>query len=282
MSLAFIAVWWLRWLSFHLTGLRQSGCTALLAGLPSDAKGSAARVEYRKTGSAAERRVGQGPKLKTNYVLVDYENVQVKSLDLLREEHFRVTVFLGPKNTRLPVELVLAMQQLGERAQYVTLETPGSNALDFHIAYYLGALAKEDPSGFFHIISKDTGFDPLIKHLMARKIFSSRSESIEEMPCFTQAESKPKLPVEAEPMAAGPQQPQASGKVDELIRVAVDDLIGRKASKPRTAKTLLNTIHAKCGKERPLKEIEAVYQGLLKRGYVRVDGAKVSYALPSA
>lgn len=218
--------------------------------------------------------------MKTNYVLVDYENVQVKSLDLLREEHFRVTVFLGPKNTRLPVELVLAMQQLGERAQYVTLETPGSNALDFHIAYYLGALAKEDPSGFFHIISKDTGFDPLIKHLMARKIFSSRSESIEEMPCFTQAESKPKLPVEA--AAAKPQPLEANTVVDELIRVAVDDLIGRKASKPRTAKTLLNTIHAKCGKERPLTQIEAVYQGLLKRGYVRVDGAKVSYALPSA
>ncbi|MOA02814.1 hypothetical protein D3C78_1222850 [compost metagenome] len=218
--------------------------------------------------------------MKTNYVLVDYENVQVKSLDLLREEHFRVTVFLGPNNTRLPVELVLAMQQLGERAQYVTLETPGSNALDFHIAYYLGALAKEDPSGFFHIISRDTGFDPLIRHLMARKIFSSRSESIEEMPCFAQIESKPKLPVEA--AAEKPQPLKANTVVDELIRVAVDDLIGRKASKPRTAKTLLNTIHAKCGKERPLKEIEAVYQGLLKRGYVRVDGAKISYALPSA
>lgn len=98
--------------------------------------------------------------MKTNYVLVDYENVQVKSLDLLREEHFRVTVFLGPNNTRLPVELVLAMQQLGERAQYVTLETPGSNALDFHIAYYLGALAKEDPSGFFHNYFQGHGVRP--------------------------------------------------------------------------------------------------------------------------
>lgn len=220
--------------------------------------------------------------MKTNYVLVDYENVQVKSLDLLREEHFRVTVFLGPKNTRLPVELVLAMQQLGDRAEYVQLETPGSNALDFHIAYYLGALAKEDPAGFFHIISKDTGFDPLIKHLRARKIFSSRSESIEEMPCFAQLESKPTPPTEAQARATKAPLQQPNGSVDELIRVAVDDLIRRKASKPRTAKTLLNTIHAKCGKQRPLTEIEAVYQGLLKRGYVRVEGAKVTYALPGA
>ena len=219
--------------------------------------------------------------MKTNYVLVDYENVQVKSLDLLREEHFRVTVFLGPKNTRLPVELVLAMQQLGERAQYVTLETPGSNALDFHIAYYLGALAKEDPSGFFHIISKDTGFDPLIKHLMARKIFSSRSESIEEMPCFgrTATESHPQT---GDDSATKPKSTKAKTAVDDLIKVAVDDLIKRKAAKPRTPKTLLNTIHAKCGKELPLTDIEAIYEGLLKRGYVKVDGAKVSYALPGA
>lgn len=249
---------------------------------------------YRQTpggllrGSSTERqlcsgtRSGQGLKLKTKYILVDYENVQVKSLDLLRKEHFRVKVFLGPQNTRLPVELVLAMQQLGDRAEYVMLQTPGSNALDFYIAYYLGALVKEDPAGCFHIISKDTGFDPLIKHLKARKILSSRSESIEGMPCFAQVESKPKLPIEAGLMTTKPQPPQASGTVDELIRVAIDDLIRRKASKPRTTKTLLNTIHAKCGKERPLTEIEAIYQGLLKRGYVKVNGAKVSYALPGA
>jgi len=45
------------------------------------------------------------------------------------------------------------VHELGERAQYIVLETAGSNALDFHIAYYLGVLAAADPSAFFHIIS---------------------------------------------------------------------------------------------------------------------------------
>ena len=72
--------------------------------------------------------------MKTNYVLVDYENIQVKSLTLLKDECFRVRVFLGPNNTKLPIELVLAMQDLGERAEYIVLETSGRNALDFHIA----------------------------------------------------------------------------------------------------------------------------------------------------
>ena len=100
--------------------------------------------------------------MKINYVLVDYENVQVKSLELLKEDCFQLRVFLGPNNTRLPIELVLAMQRFGERAEYIVLDNSGRNALDFHIAYYLGALVSKEPLGFFHIISKDTGFDPLI------------------------------------------------------------------------------------------------------------------------
>lgn len=76
--------------------------------------------------------------MRTNYVLIDYENVQVNSLELLQPPHFKVKVFLGPNNTRLPVELALGIQRLGDRAGYIQLGTPGQNALDFHIAFYLG------------------------------------------------------------------------------------------------------------------------------------------------
>lgn len=218
--------------------------------------------------------------MKTNYVLIDYENVQVKSLALLKGEQFRVRVFLGPNNTKLPVELVLAMQELGGRGEYIVLETPGANALDFHIAYHLGVLATADPSGFFHIISKDTGFDSLIKHLKTRKIFSTRTVSIEEMPCFGQATTNDQS---ANGGAIELKQKPVSLKtsIEELINIAVTDLIKRKASKPRTPKTLLSTIHAKCGKNIPAADIEAVYKGLVKQGYVKVNGTKVSYALPA-
>src|SRR6478735_8807173 len=99
--------------------------------------------------------------MKANYVLIDFENVQVKSLELLKGDNFRVKVFLGPKNARLPVDLVLAMHNLGSSADYIVLEVSGANALDFHITYYLGQLAARDPDGHFCIISKDTGFDSL-------------------------------------------------------------------------------------------------------------------------
>lgn len=218
--------------------------------------------------------------MKTNYVLIDYENVQVKSLALLKGEQFRVRVFLGPKNTKLPVEFVLAIQELGERAEYIVLETSAANALDFHIAYYLGVLAATDPAGFFHIISKDTGFDPLLQHLKARKVFSVRSPSIEEMPCFSKVATSP-VEINEATYEAKPKPTGVRASVDELIKVAIEDLIKRKTSKPRTPKTLRNTIHAKCGKELPTSDIEAVYEALVKRGYIKVDGQKVTYKLPA-
>ncbi len=48
--------------------------------------------------------------MKTNYVLVDYENVKVDHLARLSDDRFRVTLFLGVHDTKLPVHLVLAMQ----------------------------------------------------------------------------------------------------------------------------------------------------------------------------
>ncbi|MDP2224243.1 PIN domain-containing protein [Nitrosomonas sp.] len=214
--------------------------------------------------------------MKTNYILIDYENVQTKSLALLKGEQFRVRIFLGPNNTKLPVELVLAMHELGERADYVILETPGVNALDFHIAYYLGILAANDPSGFFHIVFKDTGFDPLIKHMKANKIFAVRSISIEEMPCLIPPATKGRA------IAINQKNSSTRTSIDELIEITVEDLLKRNTSKPRTPKTLMSTIHAKFGKNTLAVDIEAVYKGLMSRGYVKVNGTKVSYDLPAA
>ena len=211
--------------------------------------------------------------MQTHYVLIDYENVQVKSLALLKGEHFRVRVFLGPKNLKLHRELVFAMQTFGDRGQYIVLEAGGKDALDFHIAYYLGVLAEADPSGFFHVISKDTGFDPLLQHLKTMGVSAARSASIEAMPCFSQD-------IDAS-SASGGNKPMHI-PVDDMIKLAVDDLIKRKAARPRTPKTLWSTIHARCGRELPAAVIDAVYEALVTRGYVRIDGGKVTYALPAA
>jgi hypothetical protein len=204
--------------------------------------------------------------LKNNYVLIDYENVRVSSLALLKAECFRVWVFLGPKNTKLDTPLVLSMQEFGDRAVYIPLKLGGPNALDFHIAYHLGALANADPTGLFHIISEDKGFDPLIHHLKTKKISVARSTSIEAMPCF-----RPK------------QKEGDSGAkltAEELLNAVIVDLVKRKTAKPRTSKKLLSTIQARCGTDVPASKIEAIYETLVNKGYVKIDGVKVAYSLP--
>ena len=197
--------------------------------------------------------------MRTNFVLVDFENVQPKDLGLLKDGPFKVKVFLGPNQSKIPVTLAAALQSLGDNAEYVVLETAGSNALDFHIAYYIGVLSSEDPAAYLHIISKDSGFDPLMKYLKGKKIFAQRSTCIAEIPYF-----KPALPV----------TPEAQ------IEVVVADLIRRKASKPRTQKTLLSTLHALFKKELSDQQLSQLFASLCSRGVVKVEGAKVSYELP--
>ena len=224
--------------------------------------------------------------LKTNYVLIDYENVQVKSLALLNGDHFRVYVFLGKNNTKLHRKLVIEMHGLGERANYIELESSGSNALDFHIAYYVGRLAVANPNGFMHIISKDTGFDPLVRYLKTQKIMAARSASIEAMPCFVQKKDSTTTSPAAVAKPAPSTQVKSTAKktsteVDERINEAVAHLIAHKAKRPAKMKTLLNTIHNKIGMERSVAEAEAVRDALVERGYVLPEGLKVKYDLPT-
>jgi hypothetical protein len=197
---------------------------------------------------------------RANYVLVDFENVQPQDIGLLKGGPFKVKVFLGPNQSKIPVSLATALQSLGNNAEYISLETAGNNALDFCIAYYIGVLSSGEPTAFFHVISKDTGFDSLLKYLKRKYIFAQRSICIADIPYF-----KPALPA----------VPEAQ------VETVIEDLIRRKASKPRTQKTLLSTLHALFKKELSEQQLAALLAALCKRGVVKVDGTKVSYALPN-
>jgi hypothetical protein len=197
---------------------------------------------------------------RTNFVLVDFENVQPKDIGLLKDGPFKVKVFLGPNQSKIPVSLAAALQSLGESAEYIVLETAGNNALDFHIAYYIGALSAAEPNAFFHVISKDTGFDSLLKYLKGKNIFAQRSACIADIPYF-----KPALPA----------APEAQ------VEAVITDLTRRKASKPRTQKTLLSTLHALFKKELSEQQLAGLFAALCKRGIVKVEGTRVSYALPA-
>ena len=198
--------------------------------------------------------------MRTNYVLIDYENVQPTSLAGLDAEHFRVLVFVGANQNKLAFDTAAAVQRLGARAEYIKIAGNGSNALDFHIAFHIGHLAAHDPTAFFHIISKDTGFDPLIQHLKERKVFASRSKDVLDIPLLKVANSK---------------------TTPEKIDVVLANLQQRGASKPRTLKTLTSTINSLFQKQLTEEELVALLKGLQAKGFITINEAKVTYALPA-
>lgn len=196
--------------------------------------------------------------MRTHYVLIDYENVQPEALSSLDAEHFKVLVFVGASQSKVSFESAAALQRMGGKADYIKISGNGSNALDFHIAFYIGQLANEDPTAYFHIISKDTGFDPLVRHLKTRKVFAARSCSISEIPLLEIANTKSPA---------------------EKLEVIVANLRRRGASKPRTLETLSSTISSIFQKQLLEEELIVLLRELQAKRFITVNGTKVAYAL---
>ncbi len=197
--------------------------------------------------------------MSANYVLIDFENVQPKNLSILEAHPFKVFVFIGANQTKVPRHVAVAMQALGDRAKYVEIDGNGPNALDFHIAYYIGELAATDPKGNFHIISKDRGFDPLIRHLKGKKIQVRRESDLAEIPNL-------RIPKKA--------------KKDDVIDAIVKNLVGRGLARPRKVKTLQNTISNLVTESLNEQELAALVNEMKKRKLIVVKDGNIKYTLP--
>lgn len=196
-----------------------------------------------------------------NYVLIDLENVQPNNLSILAGHDFRVLVFVGEKQTKISFDLAVAIQGLGADLEYIKINGNGPNALDFHIAFYIGELSKSHENSYFHIISKDRGFDPLISHLKSRKIRAQRHKDVADIPLLKVVNATSK-----------------SERVDAIV----DFLIARGTAKPRKVKTLSNSINSLFMRSLDEKELVTLIDELVKRNIVVIsDKTNVSYKLPS-
>lgn len=198
--------------------------------------------------------------MKTNYVLIDLENVQPRNISILKNHPFKVLVFVGENQTKIPFELAEALQELGDNATYIKVNGIGPNALDFHIAYYIGKLTEQDNDAYFHIISKDTGFDPLIKHLKERKIFAQRERDLTEIPILKISKANTK---------------------QEKVSAIIENLSARGQGKPRKVKTLANTINSLFMKTLEEQELLELVGLMAQKNYITIDNENVSYKLPS-
>ena len=113
-------------------------------------------------------------------LLVDYENIQNIDLSLIKEENIEIKIFVGQTQNKIPFNLVQTAQQFGQRLEWIKIEGIGNNALDFHLAFYLGKLFKDVEGETFLILSKDKGFDPLVRYINKSKVNCQRILSLVE------------------------------------------------------------------------------------------------------
>ncbi|WP_330906611.1 PIN domain-containing protein [Ramlibacter sp.] len=191
--------------------------------------------------------------------MIDFESVQPPSLAALAPDFFRAKIFVGATQTKLPFDVVTAIQQMGDRAEYIKISGVGRNALDFHIAYYIGRIAVQEPDAFFHIVSLDTGFDPLIHHLRDKNIFCGRWASLEEIPAVKSTQVK---------------------SPEERAILFLSRIFQDKATKPQTEKALRSAIGAHFQRQLTPDDVSSIVDALQRPGHVAIANGKVTYAAP--
>lgn len=203
---------------------------------------------------------------RSHYILIDHENIPTLDLGDIGEPSVKVLVFLGKQTTKLPVGDVQKLMACGGKVQLVLVSGQGKNALDFHIAYYIGRITTQDSAASIHVVSKDTGFDPLIAHLRQDGKNVQRSVTVPRL-----ASSSRKKSAENEVPLPEP--------VDLPIEQLIAILTKNAKARPRKRKTLASSITSHF-KQLSLPQVDALIDVLVERGKIAIDAqGAVTYHL---
>lgn len=190
-------------------------------------------------------------------LLVDFENVH--QIDLSRlDDSFFIIIFVGANQKSVPIELVTNAQKLGSRLEWQRVDGNGANALDFFIACQLGRVAEKSPQLHCIVLSKDKGFDPLLKHLNKAGLKCKRINSLLELDTKSAT---------------------ATATADEPNYKRVVELLGKsdKKSRPRKLNTLSQHISSMFQKKITPKEVDRIIDLLFANKLISETNNTVTY-----
>jgi hypothetical protein len=196
---------------------------------------------------------------KPRLLLVDFENVQQVELTKL-DDSYRVIIFVGADQKSVPFDLVTRAQQLGSRVEWQKITGNGSNALDFFIAFQLGRVFDKTPRPECVILSRDKGFDPLIRFVNASGMKCRRISSLGEL------HHKVAAPASV--------PPAEDGKLRRVVEV-----LGKleKRGRPRKRKTLSQCISAMFQKKIHQQEVDRLINDMLANGLISESSNTITY-----
>ena len=203
--------------------------------------------------------------MKKHIVLIDYENVHAIDLKPLLNHDVLIKVFHGGKDKFTSDFTNMAIRFGKDKIELIQIVGEGKNALDFHIAYFIGKFANEIEDPAFHIISKDKGFKPLVDFLMKQ----------EKKSCFlvsTISEiSLLKSPITHVQKTALPKT------IDDWYKIVLEKLSVSKVPKPKKKKTLRNQIISYCHKAITEDDANAILQNLANSKLIEFKNENVIY-----
>lgn len=190
----------------------------------------------------------------TQYILlVDFENVQQVDLSKLKDDT-NVIIFLGANQKNIPTDMVTSAQRLGNRIEWQQIEGNGSNALDFHISCHLGRILEKTPQLRCIVLSKDKGFDPLLRFLNKSGLKCRRINSL----------------LELDPKSATTEDPNYKRVVEILGK-------SEKKTRPRKRKTLSQHIHSIFQKKISQNDVDTIIDMLFAKGMISESNNTISY-----
>ena len=216
----------------------------------------------------------------SNHIFVDFENIQMgpDEIELVGKQGFQFVILVGNEQRQLTTYLVERVQDNQASARFVFMSETGRNALDFTLAYHLGAVAHANANGFFHVISRDKDYDPMIKHLKNKNLKIYRHDDFtllhhlsEKFQTVRGAMNSPKLL----PSEVVVKSTQPDGKFDELLLRAVKHL-GSKETLPKKKKGLTNVLSSHLNLEVNSTILQQVIMGLARKGIISLQGEVVS------
>ena len=219
------------------------------------------------------------PHLPTNHVFVDVENVKVIDPAVIGAKNLRLYLFLGPHHKKLDVEVVEKLLEHSQTVQLIRSPKSGKNALDFVLAYHLGQAVQGDPKGYFHIVSKDAGFDALVDLLKSRHVKVKRHDDWAAL--HFQSVAKPPMAAEVAPHISSSPAPNVIGaKLSQNAAKLLENLRKSVKNRPKKQKTLITHARNFSSKDKPEAEAEKVVAELQKAGHLAIDEkGTVSYML---
>ena len=189
---------------------------------------------------------------RTQYIFIDYENVSESDLTRVSGKAVRVFMILGTRHKKLPTSLFLFAQDHPEQVRIIQTPVDGRNALDFVLTLELGRMIAADPEGYFHIVSKDTDFDSVVRHLKGEKKRIARHASLAEIPALR--------------------------TLDERLALIKAELEDATKSRPSTRKTLENKIQSAFENKADPEFIEKTIKTFVQAGILDfTETDKVNY-----